>query len=279
MSDPIRQLRRELVDAARREARRHGDERAMWRRWSRRARSRGAALGVAAVIVGSATAIAASGLLGSPVASGPRLLGGAQPGSVVLSPLRVPDPSGGLPWGIRTYRPRSQPRGRVRFGPGAVCAQIGHVLEGNLGVLGEDGAFGDDGRFHPLPLQPARDDCAGAQGFVTYPGPIPASGYTGPGSCVSQRVPGGTPVPAPSGHSPARGRASRPKTCALAALRLVAFGVAPPGAAGVRAVATGFDESEYFKSPHDRAFLFVLRANRATLRVAHPLRVVVISSR
>jgi len=282
VSDPIKQLRRELVAAAHREALRHGHAR-RWRRWTRRVRSRTAALGVAAVVIGSATAVAASGLLGNPVASGPRLLGGAQPGSVVLSALRVRDPAGGLPWGIRTYRPRNQPSSRARYGPGATCAQIGHVLDDKLGVIGEDGAFGDDGRFHPLPLQPASDDCAGAQGFVTY-GRIPASGYSGPGSCAVPAATGGArggdAAAALSGRSPAlRGHPQRPQTCTLSALRLVAFGIAPRGAVGVRGLVPGLAESEYFKAPHDRAFLFVLPTRTATLHISHPVRVVVIYHR
>lgn len=58
--------------------------------------------------------------------------------TVRLLPLRVPDPGGGPPWGIRVVRTRG----------GLLCAQVGRVRNGELGQLGVDGAFGGDGRFH-----------------------------------------------------------------------------------------------------------------------------------
>jgi len=36
---------------------------------------------------------------------------------------------------------------------GLGCVQVGRLVNGKIGVLGEDGAFNDDGRFHPLPSQ------------------------------------------------------------------------------------------------------------------------------
>jgi hypothetical protein len=62
-------------------------------------------------------------------------------GASQLLALRVPDPEGGLPWGMRI----------VRTTRGEVCMQIGRVENGQLGELGIDGVFHDDGRFHPLP--------------------------------------------------------------------------------------------------------------------------------
>jgi hypothetical protein len=66
---------------------------------------------------------------GVPVRSTPRLL-----------PLRVPDPDGGPAWGLRT----------VRTSRGLICVQVGRVVDGKLGVLGQDGIAGNDGRFHEL---------------------------------------------------------------------------------------------------------------------------------
>lgn len=60
--------------------------------------------------------------------------------SVRLLALRVPDPRGGPPWGMRL----------VTTAQGLLCAQVGRVLHGELGQLGLDGAFHDDGRFHAL---------------------------------------------------------------------------------------------------------------------------------
>jgi hypothetical protein len=63
------------------------------------------------------------------------------PGASQLLALRVPDPEGGLPWGMRI----------VHTTRGEVCVQVGRVEKGQLGELGIDGAFHDDGRFHPIP--------------------------------------------------------------------------------------------------------------------------------
>ena len=60
--------------------------------------------------------------------------------SVRLLALRVADPQGGPPWGMRLL---STTRGLL-------CAQVGRVAHGQLGELGVDGAFHDDGRFHAL---------------------------------------------------------------------------------------------------------------------------------
>jgi hypothetical protein len=57
-----------------------------------------------------------------------------------LLALRVVDPEGGAPWGMRI----------VRTPGGLVCAQVGRVHDGIMGGLGVDGAFNDDGRFHPF---------------------------------------------------------------------------------------------------------------------------------
>lgn len=57
-----------------------------------------------------------------------------------LLPLRVADPVGGLPWGLRT----------VRTTRGDVCLQVGRLAYGTIGALGVDGAFGNDQRFHPF---------------------------------------------------------------------------------------------------------------------------------
>jgi hypothetical protein len=71
-----------------------------------------------------------------------RALGGIAPGTVRPLPLSVPDPQGGLPWGMRVL---STTRG-------VGCLQVGRLLDGRLVALGQDGAFGNDGRAHALPL-------------------------------------------------------------------------------------------------------------------------------
>jgi hypothetical protein len=62
------------------------------------------------------------------------------PLGATLLPIRAADPAGGLPWGLRT----------IRTTRGDVCLQVGRLAFGTIGALGQDGAFGDDHRFHPL---------------------------------------------------------------------------------------------------------------------------------
>ncbi|MDA0179560.1 hypothetical protein OJ997_04575 [Solirubrobacter phytolaccae] len=59
-------------------------------------------------------------------------------GAGKLLPPRTADPAGGPPWGLRV----------VKTSRGLGCVQLGRVHEGKLGVLGQDFAFDDDGKFH-----------------------------------------------------------------------------------------------------------------------------------
>jgi len=122
------------------------------RRWSRRLPiARRARLGLVGglaclLLAGGTIALAASGVIltGSAVPSaapvGPSEGIGVAVSSRLL-PLRVADPAGGLPWGLRL----------VETSRGLVCAQVGRVDNGQLGEIGIDGAFNDDGLFHPFP--------------------------------------------------------------------------------------------------------------------------------
>ena len=103
---------------------------------------------IIALLFITAIALAASGVIpiGSPVRpSGPLSPGVGEgiplPGHSRLLALRAPDPDGGPPWGIRILRTTR----------GLVCLQLGRVENNQLGQLGVDDAFGNDGRFHPLP--------------------------------------------------------------------------------------------------------------------------------
>ncbi len=108
--------------------------------------------------VGTARAPIATVGEGVPVAGGTRLL-----------PLRAPDPAGGLPWGIRI----------VHTTRGLICLQIGRVDGDRLGQLGVDGAFHDDGRFHPLPADALPGDIANLAGWETGNCSSPGSTYSG----------------------------------------------------------------------------------------------------
>lgn len=56
-------------------------------------------------------------------------------------PLRVQDPDGGPPWGIRFVRTRQ-----------GSCDEIGRVSNDQIGSLGTDDYWNDDRLFHPYPV-------------------------------------------------------------------------------------------------------------------------------
>ncbi len=151
----LAQLERDLLEAAnRRNAAAAGAESgadALAPPHAARARLRRLRLPLIALgclLASTTIALAASGVIlsGAPVRPEGRLNPGVgegvpAPGASQLLALRVSDPEGGLPWGMRI----------VRTTRGEVCVQIGRVENGQLGELGIDGVFHDDGRFHPLP--------------------------------------------------------------------------------------------------------------------------------
>jgi len=108
--------------------------------------------------VGTVRAPIATAGEGIPVAGGARLL-----------PLRAPDPAGGLPWGMRI----------IHTTRGLICVQIGRVYDGRLGQLGVDGAFHNDGRFHPLPTDALPDVLANAAGRMAGNCSSPGDIYAG----------------------------------------------------------------------------------------------------
>jgi hypothetical protein len=77
--------------------------------------------------------------------------GAAIPRTVKLAAM-APDPRGGLPWGLRTFQTTR----------GQTCLQVGRVQDGTIGVIGQDNAWGNDGRFHPIsPNAYTADSCTG----------------------------------------------------------------------------------------------------------------------
>lgn len=123
-----------------------------------------------------AIALAATGVIltGSPVHSVSRPLASVGDGIPVqggsrLLPMRVADPAGGLPWGMRiTHTTR-----------GLICVQVGRVYHGRLGQLGLDGAFANDGRFHPLPAEALPDVLGDSQGLLSGNCAAPEETYSG----------------------------------------------------------------------------------------------------
>jgi hypothetical protein len=231
----VPQLERELVDAARREA---GKRRARLRRL----RPSLVATIVAVALAVAAAALAASGLLGNgaPLLPPPGTplspssgLGVVEVGSARMLPLAVPDPAGGPPWGLRF----------VRTTRGLGCLQAGRLVRGQIGVIGQDGAFRNDGRFHPLdpsylggvvigPFPCGTVDARGHAFAAVASNGVPASGLLTPSSkqpgCVAHRD-----------HGPIGRRPHQPPICPRKDWRLVYFGMAGPEAKSVTYLAGG----------------------------------------
>ena len=100
--------------------------------------------------------------------------------------MAAPDPQGGLPWGLRIVKTTS----------GYGCIEVGRVLDGRFGGLGEDGSFNDDGEFHAVPAwstrrtpPPARGSTSGAGSSSTSPRPwAPRAARSSSRGCVSSRA-------------------------------------------------------------------------------------------
>ena len=137
------QLRASFMDAAERQT----TVRAPVARGRRRSRRIVLIVALVALLL-AAAAVAATGLLrtGSAVRPSQRLtptagVGVPAPGGSRMLGVSSADPAGGPPWGLRI----------VHTTRDLVCVQVGRLYGGSLGVLGLDGAFHDDGLFHPLP--------------------------------------------------------------------------------------------------------------------------------
>lgn len=121
-------------------------------------------------------------------------IGAALPAQSELTSLRVADPEGGPPWGLRV----------VRTTRGDTCLEIGRVENGRLGSLGIDRAWHDDHLFHPFPNTSETPDCgitdAAGNGFVNSVN----TGQVANGQPVGNRAPGcgaqiGPRPPCPAG--------------------------------------------------------------------------------
>ena len=171
MRDPYTTLGEELSAAATRQLAGAPAKRPR-RRW--RSRPGIGAGAIALALVGSAVAFAATGFLnGSPVrperAVSPYAGNGvpvAGEASTRLA-LLVPDSTESLPWGLRVFNTTR----------GQSCVQVGRVQGGELGEIGLDSAFDNDGRFHLLPAEDlppgyggssSQTECIGASETVIY---------------------------------------------------------------------------------------------------------------
>jgi hypothetical protein len=248
MSTLLPDLERELMRAAKREARARRRER------RRSFAPRGLAIALIALVVGTTGALAAAGLLfggkDPVVVRVPEQDGPIVPSGTRLLPIQVPDPDGGQPWGMRIFTTAGVDAGGTEREGKKTCLQVGRLYKGQLGVLGTDGAFGNDGRFHPS--APSDQDCQpqDANGFANIGAggfePRPASGYLGRGSCIDARY-----------------RDSRRPTCADGRWRTIMGGLAGPEAESVT-LHTKDGPLTKRVSPHDQgAYLFVLAGDPA----------------
>jgi hypothetical protein len=181
----------------------------------RRAASLGGAV-LLALLAASAVALAVTGTFSTgPAVRAPQPPKASSGAGIAargtrLLPMRVPDPGGGLPWGMRV----------VRTTRGLICVQVARVDGSSLGVLGQDGAFGNDGRFHPVP-----PDVVGY-----HAGTLEISNCMAPGEAISQEA--GIPQSAVFGtrHAEAIGQS---------AWRWISYGLLGPSAVSVSYRAEG----------------------------------------
>ena len=151
--------------------------------WMRRGHRRTPVLVLVAMLVVSAGALAAGGVIRIGAPAEPHVSsfyalkgGGIVKGTVRLLPVSTPDPAGGQPWGMRVLSTKR----------GEGCVQVGRLLDGKLGAIGQDSAFHDDGLFHEFAVNTfgAERACTLLDGndrlfLNAVVGDIPASAWRG----------------------------------------------------------------------------------------------------
>ncbi len=171
-------------------------------------------------------------------------LGKVLPKDGVLLPIRVADPDGGPPWGMRL----------IHTTRGATCIQVGRVEDGQIGALGIDGAWSDDHLFHEIKPNDGLADICGAtdaagDGFVNQgahgaPASVDVPLYNSGGGSPSRcRSPYASTVPAPLLHRGGKlppaleetlkrveQQRSRSTKCPASAMRMVFAGLLGPDA-------------------------------------------------
>jgi hypothetical protein len=249
------QLRASLLAAAERQAQRRGDPRVETnahglpparRSPTHRLLARRGSLALtipAGLLAAAAVAFATTQLIptGAPVLSEERFaanvgVGVAIPRSTGLLGIAAPDPAGGPPWTMRVYDTSR----------GLGCAQVGRLVEGRIGVLGEDGAFHDDGRFHPLPTQASQ-----AEGHCVL---LDARGHAFMGVATYDEPASGLPRECHLLDSHAASR-----SCARSDPRDVFYGLLGPDARSITYTAEGHTRTVPTVGP-DGAYLIVERA-------------------
>jgi hypothetical protein len=163
--------------------------------------------------------------------------------SARLLPISFPDPEGGLPWGVRSFRTTR----------GLTCLQIGRLYHGAVGAL-------VDGRFRPfslsLPSWPTRQESS-------QPGPMTIGGCRLPGETSAIEA---SNIPA-SGYVLSPGSGKRAATPKAAQVRWMAFGVLGPSA---RSASYEFEGHLHTVdvAPGSGAFLIVLPVGAHSQRLS-----------
>jgi hypothetical protein len=226
----------------------------------RRARLRRLVLVIPALLIVTAGALAAGGVIriGAPAEPANQRLaplrgGGLVKGTVRLLALATADPGGGLPWGIRVLSTKT----------GEGCVQVGRLLDGKLGAIGQDNAFGDDGQFHEFALDStfAKHACTLLDGngriFLNATvGDMPASAWVGFG---------GGCVPSTASHAERFNDEGKPlATCPQADERNLYYGLLGPDAKSITYKLNGRSYTQATVGP-EGAYLIVTRASPTQL--------------
>jgi hypothetical protein len=195
---------------------------------------------------------AETGVLGAPL---PELRGGGiVKGTVRVLPISTPDPVGGPPWGMRVYSKKA----------GEGCVQLGRLLDGKLGAIGQDNAFHDDGQFHEFAVNTfgAKGACTLLDGnsrlFLNATvGDLPASAWEG---FVT-----GTCVPSTAGHYERFAEDGKPyAVCPQADERNLYYGLLGPDAKSITYELDGHRHTQPTAGP-EGAYLLVMTASPTQL--------------
>ncbi len=252
------QVRSQLHDAAGRRARRRALHLGAFGRWGQRRGWHRAPLISLAVGLALAGAAFASGVIGfgAPAPkdrvqlfTAPRTGDGAlTPGTARMLPVSTPDPAGGAPWGMR----------ELATSRGLGCIEVARLAGGRLVALGQDYAFGNDGRYHELSVASGGagygDWCSALDRYhrlyinQTW-GEQPASAWQS--RCYAPGSP-------PGGH------ANREPPCPLADERNLYFGLLGPDAKSVTYVLEGRRHTLATSGP-EGAYLIVTRSSASQL--------------
>lgn len=194
------------------------------------------------------------------------------PGNTRVIDVGAQDPEGGPGWAILLYRlrlpERTFPNGDAIPARTLICATVGRTQNGKIGVVGRDGVFNNDGRFHELvpesrPSGACGGDDEGRLGFNGDGPPIPASGYTGRpgapgvGGC-KERV--GNPA---TQSKETRRRLRDVPVCKASGLRIVKYGFAGPRATKVTFVNDRFSRSADLDPKLSGAYVFAVLPREA----------------